>query len=106
MDRNYHFPALYVVENGAAFIDPEPVDGRIIDPQRVSYLERHIAAVHDALTQGAPVKGYFIWSLLDNFEWNSGYSKRFGIVHVDYPTQARTIKDSGRRYAEIIAASR
>ena len=106
MERDYHFPALYVVENGAAYVDPGPIDGRVNDPERTAYLERHIAAVHDATEQGAPVKGYFVWSLLDNFEWNSGYSKRFGIVHVDYATQARTIKDSGRRYAEIIAASR
>ena len=94
---------LYVTENGAAFYDP-PVahDGRIDDPLRVDYLRQHLHAVLDAADRGADMRGYFVWSLLDNFEWSAGYSKRFGIVHVDYETQQRTIKASGRYYADVI----
>jgi beta-glucosidase len=94
---------LYVTENGAAFYDPPtPVDGSVVDPLRVDYLHRHIAAVREAIRQGVPVRGYFVWSLLDNFEWSQGYSKRFGIVHVDYDTQERTVKASGHLYRDII----
>jgi beta-glucosidase len=90
---------LMVTENGAAFADvPEP-DGRVPDPERVAYLREHLAAVHAAIAAGAPVTGYYVWSLLDNFEWAHGYSKRFGIVSVDYATQRRTPKDSAHFYA-------
>lgn len=75
---------LMVTENGAAYA-PD-----LHDPARIEYLEAHLAALHRALADGAPVGGYFLWSLMDNFEWSYGYSKRFGIVHVDYETQART----------------
>jgi beta-glucosidase len=94
---------LYVTENGAAFFDP-PVarDGRVEDPLRVDYLRQHIGAVHAAMAAGVDVRGYFAWSLLDNFEWSLGYSKRFGIVHVNFHDQQRTVKDSGRFYARII----
>lgn len=94
---------LYVTENGAAFYDP-PVaeDGRVADPLRTDYFRKHLHAVLDAADRGADLRGYFAWSLLDNYEWNAGYSKRFGIVHVDYETQERTIKDSGRFYADVI----
>ena len=94
---------LYVMENGAAFYDP-PVasNGRIEDPLRVDYLRSHLHATLDAVDRGADVRGYFVWSLLDNYEWSAGYAKRFGIVHVDYETQARTIKESGRFYADVI----
>ena len=68
----------------------------------MAYFDAHFRACHDAITAGAPLRGYFAWSLLDNFEWAYGYAKRFGLVHVDYPTQRRTIKASGHRYAEII----
>jgi beta-glucosidase len=95
---------LYVTENGSAFYDPPRADGGCVhDPLRVSYLRQHLGAVLDAIEQGADVRGYFAWSLLDNFEWSLGYSKRFGIVHVDYETQARTPKDSARLYSRIIA---
>ena len=94
---------LYVTENGSAFYDPpQPVDGRVEDPLRVDYLRRHLAAVADAVAAGADVRGYFAWSLFDNFEWAAGYSKRFGLVHVDYETQARTPKTSARVYADAI----
>jgi len=79
-------------------------DGRVHDADRVAYLHGHLGAVADAIEGGTDVRGYFAWSLLDNFEWAYGYDKRFGIVHVDYDTQVRTVKDSGREYARIIAA--
>jgi beta-glucosidase len=96
----YKLPAIYVTENGAAFPD-ELVGGTVRDPERKAYLESHIAAVLRALEEGAPVKGYFVWSLLDNFEWAHGYSKRFGLVYVDYATQARVVKDSGHWYGQL-----
>jgi beta-glucosidase len=80
------------------------VNGRVVDPLRVDYLRRHIAAVHAARAAGADVRGYFVWSLLDNFEWSLGYSKRFGIVHVNFGDQTRTPKDSARLYARIVAS--
>ncbi|HET7232915.1 MAG TPA: GH1 family beta-glucosidase [Longimicrobium sp.] len=94
---------LYITENGAAFYDPpRPVDGRIDDPLRVAYYRDHLRAVHAAIASGVDVRGYYAWSLLDNYEWSLGYSKRFGIVHVDYETQARTPKASARFYSEVI----
>ena len=100
-----NLPPLYVTENGSSYDDPAPVDGRVEDPQRVEYLVTHLAAIAQAIENGADVRGYFAWSLLDNFEWAWGYDKRFGIVHVDYDTQVRTVKDSGRAYASVIAAA-
>lgn len=97
---------LYVTENGAAFEDVvvEEADGRRVhDPLRQDYVARHLAAVEKARQAGADVRGYFLWSLLDNFEWSWGYDRRFGIVHVDYPTGERTVKDSARWYARVIA---
>jgi beta-glucosidase len=97
----------YVTENGAAFFDPPVAEGeRIDDPLRVDYLRKHIAAVAEARRQGVDLRGYFAWSLLDNLEWSLGYSKRFGIVHVDFESQARTPKASARYYADVIAAHR
>jgi len=93
--------ALMVTENGAAYPDTVGADGRVADPERTAYLREHLAAVHAAIAEGARVEGYFVWSLMDNFEWSYGYAKRFGIVAVDYATQARTVKDSGRFYAEV-----
>ena len=94
---------LYVTENGAAFYDPpKPIDGRIEDPLRVDYYRTHLRAVRDAIRRGVDLRGYFAWSLLDNFEWSLGYSKRFGIVHVDYETQQRTPKASALFYSEVI----
>jgi beta-glucosidase len=104
--RDYAPPALYVTENGAAFADIRSHDARVHDPERTAYIELHIDAVRRAAADGAPVKGYFVWSLLDNFEWSLGYSKRFGIVYVDYPTQERVPKDSFYRYRDLIAAGR
>jgi beta-glucosidase len=96
----YKLPAIYITENGAAF-DDHVQDKAVHDEGRQSYLKSHIAAVLQARDEGVPVQGYFVWSLLDNFEWALGYSKRFGIVHVDYETQERTIKDSGLWYGRL-----
>jgi beta-glucosidase len=95
---------LYVTENGVAFADQVAPDGSVDDADRVAYLRAHLDAVHRAVAEGVPVKGYFYWSLMDNFEWAWGYAKRFGIVRVDYESQQRTVKASGWEYASIIAA--
>ncbi|MEU0761562.1 GH1 family beta-glucosidase [Streptomyces microflavus] len=94
---------LMVTENGAAFEDVPDTDGRVHDPERIAYLHGHLAAVQRAVADGADVRGYFLWSLMDNFEWGYGYSKRFGAVHVDYETQLRTPKSSAHWYSEVIA---
>ncbi|WP_299038645.1 GH1 family beta-glucosidase [uncultured Pseudokineococcus sp.] len=94
---------LYVTENGMAAPDVVGEDGVVHDDDRIAYLHDHLAAVRDAVEGGAPVRGYFVWSLLDNFEWAYGYSKRFGVVHVDYDTQVRTPKDSARWYSGVAA---
>ena len=102
LSRDYPDVALYVTENGASFPDVVSQDGAVHDPDRIDYLHGHLAAVAEAIAAGADVRGYYLWSLLDNFEWAYGYSKRFGIVHVDYATQQRTVKDSGHWYAEVV----
>ena len=101
------FPALplMITENGAAFPD-EVVDGRVHDPLRIDYLRRHFTAAHRAMQQGVDLRGYQVWSLMDNFEWAYGYTKRFGIVHVDYDSLERTVKDSGHWYGELIRSRR
>lgn len=103
--EEYRTPPLYIAENGAAYPD-EVVDGKVDDAERVAYLERHLTALEDARDAGADVRGYFLWSLLDNFEWALGYEKRFGIVHVDFDTQARTPKRSAYWYAHHAASRR
>lgn len=95
---------LYVTENGVAYDDTVDADGHVPDVDRAEFVRAHLAAVVDAIAQGVDVRGYFYWSLMDNFEWSWGYAKRFGIVRVDYETQQRTVKQSGREYARIIAA--
>ncbi len=102
---DYGFPAIYITENGAAFPDEVNSDGEVHDPDRVSYLKEHLKMVNKAISIGVPVKGYFVWSLLDNFEWGFGYSKRFGIVHVDFETQKRTLKSSAKWYRKAIQAN-
>ncbi|MGW0561544.1 GH1 family beta-glucosidase [Streptomyces sp. NPDC003016] len=92
---------LMITENGAAFDDYVNPQGEVIDPDRVAYLHGHLTAVHRAIQAGVDVRGYFLWSLLDNFEWGYGYSKRFGAVYVDYPTGRRTPKASARWYADV-----
>jgi beta-glucosidase len=97
LQADYRLPPIHITENGAAYRD-RMVDGRVADPDRTRYLYTHLAALADALERGVDVRGYFVWSLLDNFEWADGYAKRFGLVHVDYATQRRTPKDSARWY--------
>lgn len=99
--KRYGVSELYVTENGAAYDDVVEPDGRLRDAGRTRFLERHFQAAARAIADGAPVRGYFVWSLLDNFEWASGYGKRFGIVHVDFKTMKRRIKDSGRYLASV-----
>lgn len=107
LDLHTRFPdqPLVVTENGAAFDDRLSTrpDGTpaVHDPERVDYLRRHLTAAHRALASGVDLRGYFVWSLMDNFEWGYGYSKRFGIVHVDYKTQRRTLKDSALWYRKL-----
>lgn len=92
---------LYVTENGAAYPDVVAPDGAVHDPHRIDYLRQHLEQVHRAVDEGARVRGYYVWSLLDNFEWAFGYSKRFGVVYVDFRSQTRTVKDSGHWYAQV-----
>jgi beta-glucosidase len=97
---------LYVTENGSAFADPpEAIDGKVDDPLRTEYLRQHLRAIRSAIAQGVDLRGYYAWSLMDNYEWSYGYSKRFGIVHVNYGTQKRTIKATGKYYSSIIASN-
>jgi len=105
LHRDYAVPPMYITENGGAFPDPV-VQGQVHDADRIDYIARHIGAVADAMRQGVVMHGYMIWSLLDNFEWASGYAKRFGIVHVDYETQRRTPKDSALWYRSQLLARR
>jgi beta-glucosidase len=96
---------MYITENGAAFYDPPTAEnGRVRDPLRMDYLQKHLCAIHDAIGAGCDIRGYMLWSLLDNLEWSLGYSKRFGVVHVNYATQERTPKDSARWYSKVIAS--
>ena len=102
----YGNPPVCITENGAAFADPATVEGDTLDdPLRVDYLEQHLRAIHVVIGQGCDVRGYMVWSLLDNLEWAHGYSKRFGIVHVDFASQKRTLKARARFYAQVIASN-
>ncbi|GIV62094.1 MAG: beta-glucosidase [Rhodothermaceae bacterium] len=106
LHHNYDVPPLFITENGAAFYDPPRCsNGCVDDPLRVEYFRTHLQALRRALADGIDVRGYFAWSLLDNFEWSYGYTKRFGIVHVDYATLARTPKASARFYTRVIASN-
>ena len=103
--ERYGNPPTYVTENGAAFFDPPAAEGdHLAYSLRDDYLRTHIKAVHAAIEDGVDLRGYFVWSLLDNFEWSLGYSKRFGVVHVDFETQKRTLKDSALFYSRVIAS--
>lgn len=103
--REYPFPALFVTENGAAVAE-EVVDGEVRDPQRLAFLRDHFAQAARAIAEGVPLHGYFVWSLLDNFEWAEGYTLRYGIIRVDYDTLARTPKKSAAWYRDYIASQR
>src|SRR5690606_41349044 len=101
----FRFPPRYDTENGAAFEEVVGEDGCVNDPRRVAYLCEHLRAASRAIAAGVPLKGYFVWSLLDNFEWSFGYTKRFGIVHVDFDTLERTPKASAEYYRKVIRAN-
>ncbi len=103
LKRDYRVPPLYITENGAAFPDELGPDGQVHDARRVAYLRDHFTQVRLAMDDGVDMRGYFVWSLLDNFEWAHGYSKRFGLVYVDYATRQRIVKDSAKWYAQVIA---
>lgn len=105
LHTDYAPPALYVTENGAAYDDQVSAAGEVDDPQRLAYLEGHFEAAYRAIQAGIPLKGYFVWSLMDNFEWGRGFEKRFGIVFVDYATQQRIIKRSGKWFSQVTRAN-
>lgn len=102
LNHRYALPPVFITENGMANND-EIIDGKINDQARIDYYQSHLSAVNDAIEQGVNVVGYFAWSLMDNFEWAEGYLKRFGLVHVDYQSQKRTIKQSGLAYKQLIS---
>ena len=97
---------MVVTENGAAYPDPPPVRGRVDDRPRVDYLRRYLQATAEAIAQGCDVRGYFVWTLVDNFEWAEGFTQRFGIVHLDRETLRRTPKESFRFYQRVVAGGR
>ena len=99
---NYQPPKIYITENGASYSTPPDEKGNVPDVHRINYLRTHFVAMHRAIAAGVPLAGYFLWSLLDNFEWSWGYMQRFGIIWVDYETQQRDIKDSGKWYRNVI----
>jgi beta-glucosidase len=102
----YKNPPVYITENGSAFYDPPVAEkGVLDDPLRLSYQKKHLCAVSDAIAQGCDIRGYMAWSFMDNLEWSLGFAKRFGIVHVDFATQMRTIKASGHHYSKVIATN-
>jgi len=102
LDKRYEGLTLYITENGAAFDDVVTPDGRIDDDDRLDYVREYLKACHRAICEGVNLRGYYLWTLMDNFEWSFGFSKRFGIVHVDFESQKRTIKKSGHWYSRVI----
>jgi beta-glucosidase len=105
INQEYKLPPIYITENGAAFQDEVSADGKIHDPRRLDYLKQHFLQTRLAMQDGVDVRGYFVWSLTDNFEWGHGNTKRFGLIRMDYETLQRTVKDSGEWYAEVIRAN-
>jgi beta-glucosidase len=105
LQAGYDLPPVYITENGAAYDDVPAADGTVDDPLRVEYLQGHLAALQTAIAAGVDVRGYFVWTLLDNFEWAEGFAKRFGIVHVDFATQARTPKTSAGWLGRVARAN-
>lgn len=102
LTKDYHVPIM-ITENGAAYADAVDAAGEVVDDQRLAYYRRHITEAHRAIRDGVDLRGYFAWSLMDNFEWAHGFSKRFGLIYVDYPTQERIIKKSGRWYGRVVS---
>ena len=105
LNKDYHLPPVYITENGSAFKDEVTPDGKVHDERRLDYLRQHFSEVRKAMQEGVDVRGYFVWSLLDNFEWAYGYGKRFGLIHVDFETQKRIFKDSAYWYSRVIATN-
>jgi beta-glucosidase len=101
VNNHYKLPPIYITENGSAFKDEVSADGKIHDPRRLDYLRQHFIQTRLAMQDGVDIRGYMVWSLMDNFEWGHGFTKRFGLIRVDYETQKRTVKDSGEWYAEV-----
>ena len=101
LHQQYTLPPIYITENGAA-CDDKLIEDEVHDEQRVRYLNTHLNAIHNAITAGVDIQGYFAWSLMDNFEWAEGYSKRFGLVYVDYETQKRSLKASAKAYSNLL----
>jgi len=101
--ERYRLPII-ITENGMSNVDWVSLDGKVHDPQRIDFLHRYLLKLEKACKHGVEVRGYFQWSILDNFEWTQGYKERFGLVYVDYPTQKRTLKDSAYWYKEVIAS--
>ena len=101
VNEHYDVGYMLIAENGAAYDDVLTADRQVHDEQRLAYLQGHFASARQAIAEGVPLKGYFVWSMMDNFEWAWGYSRRFGIIHVDFDTQARTLKDSAKWYAQV-----
>ena len=102
INSEYNLPPIIITENGVAFKDEVSADGKIHDPRRIEYLKNHFIQTRLAMLDGVDVRGYMVWSLMDNFEWGHGFSKRFGLAYTDYSTQKRTLKDSGEWYAQVI----
>ncbi|MBL8063959.1 MAG: beta-glucosidase [Anaerolineales bacterium] len=102
INSEYNLPPIIITENGAAFKDEVSADGKIHDPRRIEYLKNHFIQTRLAMLDGVDVRGYMVWSLMDNFEWGHGFSKRFGLAYTDYATRKRIVKDSGEWYAEVI----
>jgi beta-glucosidase len=102
----YGVKAVYITENGCGYDDEPVVNGEVLDLHRRDFLRGHLRELHRAISDGVPVRGYFLWSFLDNYEWEDGYQRRFGIVHVDFATQRRTPKLSSHYYSAVIAQNR
>jgi beta-glucosidase len=105
LHKDYKIPNIYITENGVAFLDTVSEDGQVHDGRRINFYRAYLHHAHKAIEKGVPLRGYFAWSLMDNFEWAEGYNKRFGLIYVDYPTQRRLMKDSGFWYRDSIAAN-
>jgi beta-glucosidase len=105
LHTEYNIEEIFITENGSAWED-HCIEGRVDDAERIQYLSQHLQAMDEGINSGVPVRGYFAWSLLDNFEWTHGYTKRFGLVYVDFESQRRIIKSSGHWYARHIALAR
>jgi beta-glucosidase len=105
MKNEYAVENLYITENGASYNDVINIDGEVVDDNRIDYLRRHLVAAHNAILAGVNLKGYFVWSFSDNYEWNLGKYSRFGLVYVDFETQKRTIKKIGYWFRDVVSSN-